>query len=74
MSKRFIILEEIEMHHVSNLYTSIASTDDFVQAGELAKAKKIAKELQLATLENPENQQPRNYIVVERKDISILKE
>ena len=31
------------------------------------------KELELATLENVD-EQPRNYIVVERKDISILKE
>ena len=75
MSKRFIILEEIEMHYSANLYNTIASTDNFVQAGKLAKAKKIAKELELATLENPDkNEQPRNYIVVERKDISILKE
>jgi len=75
MSKKFIILEEIEMHYSANLYNTIASTNSFVQAGELAKAKKIAKELELATLENVDkNDQPRNYIVVERKDISILKE
>jgi len=73
MSKRFIILEEIEMNYSANLYNTIASTNDFVQAGELARAKKIAKELELATLENVD-EQPRNYIVVERKDISILKE
>ena len=75
MSKKFIILEEIEMHYSANLYNTIASTNDFVQAGELARAKKIAKELELATLENVDkNEQPRNYIVVERLDISTLKE
>ena len=73
MSKKFIILEEIEMHYSANLYNTIASTNSFVQAGELAKAKKIAKELELATLENVD-EQPRNYIVVERCDISTLKE
>ena len=73
MSKKFIILEEIEMHYSANLYNTIASTNDFVQAGELARAKKIAKELELATLENVD-EQPRNYIVVERCDISTLKE
>ena len=73
MSKKFIILEEIEMNLSANLYNTIASTNDFVQAGELARAKKIAKELELATLENVD-EQPRNYIVVERCDISTLKE
>ena len=73
MSKKFIILEEIEMNYSANLYNTIASTNDFVQAGELARAKKIAKELELATLENVD-EQPRNYIVVERCDISTLKE
>jgi|TARA_R110001606_G_scaffold18143_1_gene68915 hypothetical protein len=75
MSKKFIVLEEIEMHYSANLFNTIASTNDFVQAGELARAKKIAKELELATLENVDkNEQPRNYIVVERCDISTLKE
>ena len=76
MSKKFIILEEIEMHYSANLYNTIASTNDFVQAGELARAKKIAKDLELQAKAKVEGYYVNdyNYIVVERCDTSTLKE
>ena len=70
---KFIVLEEIELHHSDNLYTAIASTNDFVQAGELARAKKIAYDLQLSVQEK-DNDHTHTFIVVQRCDTSILKE
>ena len=70
---KFIVLEEIELHHSDNLYTAIASTNDFVQAGELARAKKIAHDLQLSVQEKDDDH-AHTFIVVERCDTSMLKE
>ena len=70
---KFIVLEEIAMHHSDNLYTAIASTNDFVQAGDLARAKKIAHDLQLSVQEK-DNDHSHTFIVVERCDTLTLKE
>ena len=76
MSKKFIVFEEVSMMHSLNMFNPIASTNDFVQAGELARAKEIAKQLELrAKAKDPTCY--RNdyiYIVVERCDTSTLKE
>ena len=70
---KFIVLEEIALKHSDNIYTAIASTDSFVDAGELAKAKKIAHDLQLSVQEK-DNDHSHTFIVVERCDTSTLKE
>tara|TARA_R100001244_G_scaffold84928_1_gene65207 strand:+ start:39 stop:257 length:219 start_codon:yes stop_codon:yes gene_type:complete len=70
---KFIVLEEIELKHSDNLYTAIASTNDFVDAGELARAKKIAHDLQLS-VKKEKNDNSHTFIVVERCDTSTLKE
>jgi len=74
--KKFIIFEEIELTHSLNMFNPIASTDDFVQAGELARAKKIAKDLELQTKAKVKDYYVNDYsyIIVERCDLSTLKE
>ena len=76
MPKKFIVFEEVSMMHSLNMFNPIASTDDFVQAGELARAKKIAKDLELQAKAKVEGYYVNdyNYIVVERCDTSTLKE
>ena len=72
MSK-FIILEEVVFTHSENVYNTIATTNDFVEAGELTRAKKIAYELQLS-VQGKDNNPIHNFIVVERCDLTTLKE
>ena len=76
MSKKFIVFEEVLMLHSLNIFNVVALTNDFVQAGELARAKEIAKELELkAKAKDPTCYiNDYNYIVVERCDTSTLKE
>jgi hypothetical protein len=72
MSK-FIVLEEVVFNNSENIYNTIATTDDFVDAGELTRAKKIAYELQLS-VQGKDNNPIHNFIVVERCDLTTLKE
>ena len=76
MSKKFIVFEEVLMLHSLNIFNVVALTNDFVQAGELARAKEIAKELELkAKAKDPTcYRNDYSYIVVERCDTSTLKE
>ena len=76
MSKKFIVFKEVSMSHSLNMFNVVALTDDFVQAGELARAKEIAKQLELrAKAKDPTcYRNDYNYIVVERCDTSTLKE
>ena len=76
MSKKFIVFEEVLMLHSLNIFNVVALTNDFVQAGELARAKEIAKQLELrAKAKDPTcYRNDYSYIVVERCDTSTLKE
>ena len=61
----------MDLLQVLNHERALISSDKSFLTSE--EEEKIAKELELATLENVA-EQPRNYIVVERCDISTLKE